>query len=94
MVGTHADISARREQQEIIERQAAVLRTVLSNIPIAIDIVGSDGSVEYVNRACEQLLGWTLDEMRSIDLMKSVYPDPAYLAYSSRTPRRGDVRLR
>ena len=80
VVGTHADISSRRDQQNALERQAAVLNTVLSNIPIAINILGADGSVEYVNRACEDLLGWTLEEMRSFDLMKAVYPDPEYLA--------------
>jgi len=89
VVGTHADISARHEQQQAIESQAAVLDTVLSNIPVAISIVSADGLVEYVNRACEQLVGWSLKEMRSMDLMAAVYPDPAYRALVFESIRAG-----
>ncbi|WKW12407.1 PAS domain S-box protein [Pseudogemmatithrix spongiicola] len=80
IVGTHSDISARLQEREKLAAQKAVLDTVLSNIPIAIDIVGADGKVEYVNAHCERLLGWSFEEMLQVDLMAEVYPDPAYRA--------------
>ncbi|MBA3854090.1 MAG: hypothetical protein C0503_06730 [Gemmatimonas sp.] len=80
IVGTHSDIQARKTQDEATRRQTAVLDTVLSNIPIAIDIVGADGQIEYVNAYCASTLGWSLEEMRQIDVMAAVYPDPEYRA--------------
>jgi two-component system cell cycle sensor histidine kinase/response regulator CckA len=80
IVGTHTDISAQRAQAETLQRQAALLDSVLSNIPIAIDIIGADGRVEYINAHAERLLGWSLEDMGNTDVMARIYPDPEYRA--------------
>ncbi len=80
VVGTHSDITARREQDEARHRQTAVLNTVLSSIPIAIDIIDPSGRIEYINAYCEQLLGWSIEEMHETDVMAKLYPDPLYRA--------------
>lgn len=80
VVGTHSDIHLRREQEAELRRQATLLDTVLSNIPIAIDIIDAHGRIEYVNAYAEHLLGWTMEEMRTQDVMSRLYPDPLYRA--------------
>jgi PAS domain S-box-containing protein len=99
VVGTHTDISAQREQAETLRRQATLLDSVLSNIPIAIDIISPDRGIEYINAYAEQLLGWSLAEMRETDVMAQIYPDPEYRArvyasMSEGSPESRDWELR
>ncbi|HRN53275.1 MAG TPA: PAS domain S-box protein, partial [Gemmatimonadaceae bacterium] len=94
IVGTHSDITARLHEREALAAQKALLDTVLSNIPIAIDIVGPDGRMQYVNASCERLLGWSFDEMLHIDVMAAVYPDPAYRAEALNSISEGSPEWR
>ncbi len=99
VVGTHTDISASRDARERAEQQATLLDSVLSNIPIAIDIVRPDGFIEYLNRAGARILGWSLEEMRQTDVMSLMYPDPEYrkkvfAAIAAGSPEWGDWTVR
>jgi len=88
------DTSVLHAQAETLQRQATLLDSVLSNIPIAIDIVSPDGGVMYVNAYAEALLGWSLQEMRDTDVMAKMYPDPEYRArvYASMTDDSSEWR--
>lgn len=88
------DTSILHAQEETLQRQATLLDSVLSNIPIAIDIVSPDGGVMYVNAYAEALLGWSLQEMRETDVMAKMYPDPEYRArvYASMTDDSAEWR--
>jgi two-component system, cell cycle sensor histidine kinase and response regulator CckA len=73
-------IAALQKQRAAIARQAALLDTVLSNIPVMIYIVAPDQRIEYVNREWSATLGWRLEELDGIDVMEDLYPDAAYRA--------------
>src|SRR4030095_4957346 len=55
-----------------------VLQTIIDNIPVMIRFLGPDARVQLVNRAWEQTLGWSLEEvqLRNLDLFNELYPDP------------------
>lgn len=71
-------IAVLQKQRAAIARQATLLDTVLSNIPVMIYIVAPDRRIEYVNRQWAEALGWQLHELGDIDVMAELYPDPSY----------------
>ncbi len=77
VVGTHTDIHDAKLQAARLAEQTTLLETILATIPIAIDIVGVDGRISYVNRAWERILGWTMAELGDADDFAKFYPDPA-----------------
>ena len=57
-----------------------MLQTIFDHIPMMINIGDGKFGFLIVNRAWEQTLGWTLDEMRreNVDILVENYPDPQY----------------
>ena len=72
---TFDDITKRKRAEDAVRAQAEVLQTVFDNVPMMIGFFGPSGRAEYVNRAWEQILGWSLEETRSRDLFVEFYPD-------------------
>lgn len=72
------DVTARKRAEEELGRQNEVLQTIIDNIPVMIRFLGQDARVQLVNRAWEQTLGWSLEEvpLRNLDLFNELYPDP------------------
>ncbi|MGB6944098.1 MAG: PAS domain S-box protein [Bryobacteraceae bacterium] len=76
------DISARKEAEQELRKQKEILQTIFDHLPVMVGFVDQKGEAQMVNRAWEQTLGWTLEELRSqkIDLLAENYPDPGYQA--------------
>jgi PAS domain S-box-containing protein len=62
------------------ERQGTLLQTIIDRIPVMISVYEPNTKVVRLNRAFEELTGWTTAKARGIDLMAQCYPDPAYRA--------------
>lgn len=72
------DVTARKQAEDDFRRQAEVSQTIVDEIPVMVVIVGRDGRIEWVNREWERILGWSLEEARTRDILAEAYPDPAY----------------
>ena len=59
------------------DREGALLQAVIDRIPVMITVYEPDKRILRLNRAFEQLTGWTTEEARRVDLMERCYPDPA-----------------
>jgi PAS domain S-box-containing protein len=71
------NITERKQAEDDLRKQKEILQTIIDNIPVMIRFLGPDGSI-LVNRAWEQTLGWSLEEVRQLkfDLFNELYPDP------------------
>jgi PAS domain S-box-containing protein len=72
------DVTARKQAEDDFRRQAEVSQTLVDEIPVMVVIAGPDGRIEWVNREWERILGWSLEEARTRDILADAYPDPAY----------------
>ncbi len=68
------DISDRVRTEEALRRSEANFRTLAESTPAAMFIV-QDGRTLYVNSAAEVILGYTRDELLSMNFLDLVYPD-------------------
>lgn len=55
---------------------AESLQIIINEIPVMICCYDLSGNILFVNRAFEKIVGWSLTETRSIDLVAACYPDP------------------
>ncbi len=63
-----------------LRQQKEMLQTVFDQIPMMINFGDGEFGLRLVNRAWEQTLGWTLDEILrdNVDILVENYPDPQY----------------
>lgn len=62
--------------QAELPRETEILEAVFRSIPVMISIFDSSGRLLRVNREWERVLGWTLEEAQSTDILSEAYPDP------------------
>jgi PAS domain S-box-containing protein len=76
------DISERKQAEEELRRQKEILQTIFDHIPIMVGFVDQNGRAKLVNRAWQDTLGWSVEEIDSqnIDILLENYPDPEYRA--------------
>ena len=74
------DISDRKQAELALSQQKEILQTIFDSIPILLCFYKDGIEVQFINPAFEQTLGWSLTEMRDINIMAEIYPDPDYRA--------------
>ncbi|MBU1534358.1 PAS domain S-box protein, partial [Myxococcota bacterium] len=72
------DISERIQAQREQEHQTELLSAMFDNIPVMITYYDPKINVTRANRTFENLVGWTNEELSTINLLEAVYPDPQY----------------
>jgi PAS domain S-box-containing protein len=63
------EIVERRQTEDTLNQQKQLLQAIVDHIPVMITLYNTEGRVEFVNRQCEQILGWTTADLRHIDLI-------------------------
>ncbi|MEG5065681.1 PAS domain S-box protein [Microcoleus sp. B3-A4] len=81
IIGSVLDISDRKQAEESLKQQKELLQTIFDNVPIMIAFLGTSGEVNWVNRHWEQVLGWSLAEIKNRDMLAEFYPQPEYRQY-------------
>ncbi len=61
--GMARDISEQRAAEEARRRSEATLRAVVNHSPLGIHVLDDRGRVQLWNPACEQIYGWTAEEV-------------------------------
>jgi PAS domain S-box-containing protein len=67
-----------RQTGRRLEEQKELLLTIIDNIPVMLTFYDPAGAIKLVNKAFEDLAGWSLEEARSINLIAACYPDASY----------------
>jgi PAS domain S-box-containing protein len=83
MVGTIADISARKQMEETLKASESRYRAVLDNAADAVFVAGPDGRFVYANQQATRLLGWEIDTLLGMGIADIVPAQEQESAMSS-----------
>ena len=100
-VGTTTDIDDQKRAEEKIRQSEKEARQLLDLSPLHIAEMGPDGSRRYLNRACLDYLGITLEQWRDAGLQEVLHPHDAEIVarnlpaeLQGGSPFEHEVRLR
>ena len=79
-VGILRDISERKKQEGQLLAAAEELRLIFDNAPTAILLTDATGHIANANRACRQLLSYSLEEFKQRRLSDLLHPDDKSIA--------------
>jgi PAS domain S-box-containing protein len=74
--GVTLDITQQRRATAALDRERELLQGIIDGIPVMLTLYEPDTHVLRLNREFERIVGWTSEDVRSIDLMEACYPDP------------------
>ncbi len=79
LMGALTDITQRRRMEEDLRASEERLRAIIEQAPMAMAIVGMDGTIEYINRRSIENFGYLPEEIPTMDhWWVLAYPDEAY----------------
>lgn len=71
------NISDRKVAEQALSQQKEILQTIFDALPLMLCFVNDRGKIQLINPAFEQILGWSLVELQTIDnIIAELYPDP------------------
>lgn len=76
LAGITLDISDRKQQEKALQQQKELLQTIFDRIPVMVAFHDANGQIQLINRELERVLGWSLAELGSRDLLAFCYPNP------------------
>ncbi|GAB4182548.1 MAG: hypothetical protein Fur006_18530 [Coleofasciculaceae cyanobacterium] len=66
----------RKQQEKALQQQKEILQTIFDHIPVMVALHDANGQIQLINRELERVLGWSLAELGSRDLLTFCYPNP------------------
>ncbi len=88
IVGLTADITETKRAQEALQKSEELFRSIFENAQIGISILDIDAQTHLTNRALQELLGRTQEELRDVEQWNEiVHPDER----SSGAKRYGEI---
>jgi two-component system, cell cycle sensor histidine kinase and response regulator CckA len=73
--GVVFDITEKKLAEEKLQRQNELLQTIMDHIPLQVVFIAADGTLQWVNRAWEEVIGWPLEQSRPLELMQQMFPE-------------------
>jgi PAS domain S-box-containing protein len=70
------DVSDRANVDNQVRRAQEILPSLFDRLPVVIVFLDKEGQVQYVNRYCETLFGWSLQELREPEAWRRMYAEP------------------
>lgn len=61
--------------REELKQQKEFLQAIFDSIPVILILFDREGQPQWVNRAWEQVIGWSLKELGDRDILAECYPD-------------------
>ncbi|MCX7148269.1 MAG: ATP-binding protein, partial [Rhodocyclales bacterium] len=81
VIGTVRDITERKQAEIALQESQGQFRKVVEESPLAMALVGMDGTIEYINRKAVEVFGYLPEDIPVMDRWwVQAYPDEAYRA--------------
>jgi two-component system, sensor histidine kinase and response regulator len=75
-VVTVSDITERKRAEEAVKENERLFRSIFENAPVGISLYKLDGAQYFTNRALQEMVGYTHEELSSLDKWSQiVHPD-------------------
>jgi len=78
MISIGEDITDRKQMEQTISKERILLKAIIDNIPVFLTQYDPNTNMLYLNKMFENTIGWKTEEVKDIDMMAEVYPDPDY----------------
>jgi PAS domain S-box-containing protein len=80
LVGTHIDITERKQFEETLQQRNTFIQTVLDNLPIGVALNNiNEGQATYINKKFQEIYGWSEEALKNIpQFFERIYPDKHY----------------
>lgn len=88
------DITGKEKTLELLNKERAIFKAIVDNIPVMITRYDPQQKMIYLNKEFEKKIGWKTEEVKEIDLMEKVYPDPDYRLMVSKYMQKAAVEWR
>lgn len=86
ILGNEIRSHLRRKIEAALLESESRFRRMVKDMPMPLGLVLQNGTIQYVNDRFEQLLGYTLEDIPTIDVWwRLAYPDPAYRQWAIAT---------
>jgi len=74
----HTDITAQKRIKDHLSQQKEILQKIFDHTPVMLSFIDKTGRIQLVNRAWEDVLGWSLEEItrENINMGVACFPDP------------------
>ncbi len=72
------DITERKNFEVKLQEENSFLQSIFAGIPLMIALVNTDGKVHWVNQEIQSILGYSLEEYQTRNVLAELYPDPEY----------------
>ncbi len=59
-------------------KREELLQKIVDHIPVMLAFFDAEGNFQWINREWEKVLGWSLEEVKTRDILAELYPDPIY----------------
>jgi two-component system cell cycle sensor histidine kinase/response regulator CckA len=74
-LGVVEDITESKRSEESLRRQSELLQSILDHLPVMVSVYDAENRPVFLNRKWEHVFGWTLDEVKTINVFEHLYPD-------------------
>ena len=68
------DVSERHKSEQTLHEQQEILQTLFDHIPVIVTFLDKQHQCKWVNREWTRILGWSLEDMRDSEHLKSFAP--------------------
>jgi len=80
-IGTHTDISRRKETEEALQESEKKFYNISASALDAIFLINNDGRIIFANQSAEKMFGYSKEEMSGKDLHQLIVPTQYYDAF-------------
>jgi len=68
----------RKQAEQELSKERTLFKAIIDKIPVLLTHYDPDTNMLYLNKEFEKIVGWKTEEVKDIDLMEKVYPEPDY----------------
>jgi PAS domain S-box-containing protein len=68
-------IESRIREKKLLEANLK-LEAIVNNIPVMLTSFNENGEIDWVNKEWTDELGWSLEELKGVDILEKMYPEP------------------